>query len=1270
MKRHLSRLFAATVLLLSLAGPSVAHASANPFALRPAKALNPFGGISAQVAQNTNPPRTAASTPVACVSDEQCPDQTICTDGFCRVLERPVHVLLFRKDGPITAFWPFYFSRTGTPGYRVVAPLYWHFWSSEEKDQIFAPFYFHFRNYLKQSRTTALWVGPVITWSRQPGASSWGVWPIVYSSTKFGWAAPLLGSFNLKDPEAGREKGLAAFVYYWSRDQKAGRATDVLFPLVWSFRSKEKSFTVGFPVLWSWRKGRDETTLLLPLGFQTADARSKLTVSWFGYSSWAGNNQRGSHLWVYWYGRNKGKDDYDVLFPLLWSFRKDQDNATVLFPLLWHFADAQSRATVVATYIAYRNAEGGFRCLLPVFFQGWNNKEKSSWSLLFPLAFWSKKDNGNKLSVYTPVGGYERDKKANTSGLTLLLPPIFTRHSAQRDFQMAFPFYYRSDDRVAQSHALLAGLYYQSKDPEGTTATLFPFFWRFKDTQNGATATALLPFFFNRSAPDDHLTALGFGLWGYYRNRGTHGGSAGLAPLLFFGRHDDDRHAVVFPLLWHFSSPNKSSTLALPLFGHWRDKDQRHTAVFPLLYFAGGNKQTSYAFQVPLFWRFTNHEANTATTVVGPAFYRSRPQGWSAGLFPLVFAGNGSDRSHVVVAPLLWHFRDKLKDTSSTLVGPYFHATNGGETTDALFPLVYYRRGAKPGGRAETSFTLFPLLHYKRTADTKLFVSPLAMSKTTPTRQAGFIGPYFWYNSATTSVRGALPVWFDVTNKQTQEHTRLLGPWVAIDRRDAKARYLFPFWGHYESQTPTGKETGTYIFPTFFHQRNQDGYAIDTFFPLFWKSSGSFGRSLQIGPFFTRKTQQSYTQGLVPAYFYTQNAERSLLLTPLGYSHHNFKEQTASTWMALLFYRGSTATTHRSVLFPLWYAGHDKEKSHQVLFPLYWRFKDDVEKTSTTFAGPFFHRTNHTASTWGLAPLVWHTSDTQNKASRTALVPLFYRSKSTDHASLFTPLFGFGESPKSSWWYALPVVRRTSPESSFTAFAPLGFWHYNRSTETSTRLILPLLHFARSSPEKSLSSWLGVFWRHKGIASSTTVLFPLFFDHNSYHDTRTTALFPLFVRHYRDTDQTAYTLGPLFYRRSSPTESSTVLFPLYWDYASPGHRTQFLFPLFANIERSTWKGTYVFPNVWYRTGKGSSAGTSRLIVFPLWESEVKRPGDYMWEALLGLVGYERAGRNRFLKVLFIPFEMQAVPRTQTASWYGRPPKQKPSRAYGFSGHIW
>ncbi len=1260
-------------------GAGYAHASTSgvlgPFGQQPKPTLNPFGLAQAQPANEASAQTPTTPTQaglVACTADEQCPDQTICTDGACRPLERPLRVLLFRKEGPKTAFWPFYFSRTGSPGYRVVAPLYWHFWSANDKAQVVAPFYFRFHDYKAQKTSTAVWLGPLITWSKQPDASSWGVWPLIYRSTKFGWAAPLLGSFKYASPDEGHAWGVYAFLYYWRRHTQNQEATDVVFPLVWSFRSEAKATTVGFPLLWSFRRADTTHTLLLPLLYRRSDQRNKLTITPFGYGSWAGANQRGSHLWIYWYARNKKGDNHDVLFPLLWSFRSPKSNATVVFPLVWHFGDPKGHTTVAGPYVDVKSASSRFRAVVPLFFSNSNVKEKSHWGVLFPLAFWNSSNDGDEAFALTPLGSYARNRKAGTSGLTIWLPPIVTRRSPQSRMDLVFPFYYRSEDRVAQSQSLWALLFYRGQDPDGSTTTLFPLFWRFHDTRNQASATLLFPLFFRRNAPNDNVIAAGLGVMGYYRNRGADGSSAGLFPLAFFGRHHDKRHAVVFPLLWHFSSKDRSSTLALPLFGHWRSKYESTTAIFPLLYVQGKSAESSYRFQFPLYWYFHNHETQSRTHVLGPGFYSSKPQGWSAGLFPLLFAGRSDTGRHVVVAPLVWHFRNHAEDRGRTLVGPYYHASHGQQITDALFPLLYYRRGAKPGGQNETSFTLFPLVHFHRTPTTQLFVTPLAAGKRTPERKAGFVGPYFWYESSTVAASGLLPVWWDLTNKQTQQRTRVLGPWVAIDQPDTRARFVFPFWGHYQAQRQNVREQGTYVFPTYFRQRNSDGYALDALVPLFWRSKSPELNTLQVGPYFSRTTRQNHVQGLLPFYIYQRNDQRSWLFTPVGYRHHDFRSQEATTWMSLLFYRNSTPRGHRTVLFPLWYSGRRNESFHQVLFPLLWRFGNDQKQTSTTFLGPLFARRNGGMKTYGVFPLAWFGRDATKSASSVALLPLFYRSHAPDRQALLTPVFGRGRSPQSSWWYVPPVYRRVTPTTALTTIFPLGFQHSNQATETTTRFILPLLHFSRSSPDRALSSWLGVLWHRRSIAASTNVLFPLFFDHHSFHDSRTTALLPLFIRHERAADRTAYTFAPLFYRRTSPADSTTTLFPIYWDFKGEGTRTQFLFPLFANIERASWKGTYVFPNIWYRRGKGPDAGTSRLFVFPLWESEVKRPGDHLWEVLLGLAGYERAGRNRFVKLFFIPFEISPVPRTNQASaWYGKAPRQKtlpPGR--GFSGHIW
>src|SRR6185369_1549085 len=161
-------------------------------------------------------------------------------------------------------------------------------------------------------------------------------------------------------------------------------------------------------------------------------------------------------------------------------------------------------------------------------------------------------------------------------------------------------------------------------------------------------------------------------------------------------------------------------------------------------------------------------------------------------------------------------------------------------------------------------------------------------------------------------------------------------------------------------------------------------------------------------------------------------------------------------------------------------------------------------------------------------------------------------------------------------------------------------------------------------------------------------------------------------RHRNEEAETTQWIAPLFYRSSDPTGSSTVLFPLYWSFDHGQDQTTVLFPLYAHWRSADHESTYVFPTYYYREGLGPHGpdGTWRRLLFPLWESAVKRPGDYMWEVLGGLFGRERIGRNRYLKILFMTFETQA-PSHATTSWYSQPARA-PRKAVprGLSANVW
>jgi hypothetical protein len=936
-----------------------------------------------------------------------------------------------------------------------------------------------------------------------------------------------------------------------------------------------------------------------------------------------------------------------VLFPLLWSFRSDRSNTTIVPPLL-HFRRGDSRFTAV----------------VPLWFSSSNAARGTAWQLFFPFFLSRTGEAGRSRSWLTPLGGYRRDDDEGSRALTFLIPPLIWRRDSQREFETYLLLYWRYKDLIGQSTTTVIGPLYRHDDPTGSTRAGLPLFWYFRDAASGATAHTFFPLYFRRSSAEESTTAAGlFPAWFYFR-RFSDGYSFGLSPLAFFGSRGDRRHALLLPVLYHFKDARSSATVAFPLFYRFTDAQHETTGVPLLLYFQGRDHGDSYRVQFPAFWRFRDAEAGATTTVVPPVFYRSRPDGWSAGLAPLLFAGGGGPRRHFVLFPLFWHFRDDTRDSTSVVALNYLHRRRGNEVTDALFPLLHYRRGAKPGGSDETSFTLLPLLHYRRDAHTKVLITPLGGFGHGGDRRFGLVGPYFWYGSRALAMRGVPPLYLEVAHPATGERTRIIGPWFQMDAPGSGARVLFPLAARYWDT----KDSGTYVFPTYFHRRTADGYTLDTVLPLFWISRAPGHSNTVVGPFFRRTFPGGGSVGLIPLFIHARNQERRLLVTPLFVHHESYRDGVARTFAPLVF-RSSRPEGSNTVVFPFWWSGRDKDRSHQVLFPLFWRFANQRDDSDWTLAGPLYWSRTGPWRTRGLMPVAWYSSNGQGSGSE-AVLPLFYEKHSPSDRLVLTVPFGFRSAPDSGWFYLGPFVYKDGWDKSFWTLFPLAFSHYDKVTETRTRVVPPLLLYHRQSPDRSLFGMLMLFWRHRDITSTTTLGLPLFYDFNSFHDRRLTMLLPLFVRYRNQVTDTSISVAPFFYRRTGPTDSTTVAFPLVWDFRGGDRRSTLVFPFYAGFRRPNWEGRYIFPNIWYSTGRGPDGGTSRLLILPFWESRVKRPGDYLWEALLGLFGWERIGRNRYLKILFIPFELSPAPAASTA-WYGKPPPlSRRDRWRGLSTQTW
>jgi hypothetical protein len=1149
----------------------------------------------------------------------------------CQVIQTRTNILyLYYHEGSFTEVLGLYWSKRGPSGYRVLAPLYWHFWSARSETHVIVP-------------------GLPISWSWQPDATSFGIWPLFYKSTKFGWAAPLLGSFTIADPDHQQAFGAVLYLYWWKRSPTRDR--DVLLPILYSSRSPKSAFTWAFPLNFYWRDKEDRNLLVLPLLYWNKHKNGGSLYSLAGYRTREGAETSGSLFWLYWYGQNqRDKTAYDVVFPLLWSFHSPSSNTTVAGP-----------------FLHLRRQKWYFDMAFPLWWSGGDPSKGDAFRTLLPVFFWQGSAHGKKSFWVSPIGGYSRDDVEGSRTLALLPTLTFIRRDRDSTLHVVTPLFVRYWNKVSGSTTQLVGPLYLRDDPNGTTSTLFPLFWRFRDAASGATATALLPFFARRSGPAETGTYLGvFPIWAYKRSfhDGTRSGwSAGLFPIAFFGQRGQDGHGVVFPLFWRFKIGDSATTVALPLFYHHGDRDSSSTGIFLPLYFFGHDADSRYRIQFPLYWHFANDRQGWSTTVT-PLWYLHRDrEGWSGGLPPLFFVGGGPGHSHVALVPIFWRFHDDAQQKTTTVLLTYLHRSHGDETTDALFPLFHYRRGARPGGADETSFTLLPLVHYRRDAESRVLATPLGVSWKSwkpgqKPREAGFLGPYVWYRGENVSARGIPLLYFDARNHATGEHARQVGPWFEVEGPGHVAKLLFPLYGRYDD----ANEHDTYVFPTYFRQRKSDGYAVDSFLPLYWHARKGARATTMVGLWYRHRDPDAgvLDTGLAPLYFYAKNSERSLLIVPplLLFRRADFKDQTVRLTAGLV-YHSSDRESHSTVVFPLWWSGHDKARSHRVLFPVYWHFADQEKQTELNIAGPLFWTANGTWRTRGLLT-AWHTNDQKSGASSTALLPLFYEAHGAGRFRLFTPLAGYSSSAGARTWYLLTLFSSDNLETRSSGFLPLWYSHENKAKETRTRIIPPLLFVSRKTPQSALTTFLGVFWRHRDIASSTTLALPLYYDFNDFHESRTTVLVPLFLRHHRESDDTTFWLAPLFYRRSNPTESTTVAFPLYWDFKTGTSRTTMFIPLFAHWRRPTYAATWVFPTYYYREGLGPNGpdGTYRRIIVPLFESAVKRRGDYMWEVLGGLFGHERVGRNRYLKIFFLTFESKAPARTQT-SWYSQP--QRPSR---------
>ena len=254
-----------------------------------------------------------------CQQDEDCPDGNICQSNVCQPIELRDQRPALLPRGAFTEVFLFYWSRAGTPATR------WCFRSTgtstrRRRDPFVAPFYWHFEDSVARSELTV-----IVPFSRshEPGARRSAIWPLFYASNKFGWAVPLLLPFTSATRRSAAVRRLPAST--GGSGRRARRDRPRLFPLYVSTRTPRTPSPGRLPLNFYWRNADDANLLALPLFYKNRHNTGNAVYTWLGYSRREGRESSGSAFWLYWYGRDDASHErYDVLFPLLWSFRSPE----------------------------------------------------------------------------------------------------------------------------------------------------------------------------------------------------------------------------------------------------------------------------------------------------------------------------------------------------------------------------------------------------------------------------------------------------------------------------------------------------------------------------------------------------------------------------------------------------------------------------------------------------------------------------------------------------------------------------------------------------------------------------------------------------------------------------------------------------------------------------------------------------------------------------------------------------------------------------------
>ncbi len=1023
-----------------------------------------------------------------------------------------------RSDGWSAGLAPLYFGGRAGASYYDLAPaaLFLRFGDAATQTTVAGPYYSR-----RDGSGHAFGVAPLYFGGREKDGTGYDVVPLALTAHWFDREhdTTLAGTFYRHSRPDGWSAGLAPFYfggrtgasYYdvvpaglFLRVGDAATQTTVAGP--YYSRTDARGHSFGLAPLYFGDRSKDGTGYdVLPLA---------LTAHWYDRahdSMFAGPFYRHTRpdgwsagLAPLYFGARTGSSYFDTVPAALFLRYGDAQSSTTLAGPYYDVKDERAHSFGVAPfYLGGRNAAGSGYDLVPLALVAHVFDREHDTLVAGP--FYRHAHPGGWSGGLAPLYFGSRDRGTYHD---LVVPPLFMRWGNESRSRLVAGTYY--DLRDSGGHTFgAAPLYFGERNTDGTGYDVVPL--------------ALTAHWFDKG----HDTVLA---GPFYRHSRPDGWSAGLAPFYFGGRTGASYYdAVPAALFLRFGDGQKSTTIAGPYYDR-KGPGAHGFGVAPFYLGARDDDGTGYDL-VPLALTAHWFDRERDTTLAGPFYRHTRPDGWSAGLAPLYFGGRtGPSYYDTVPAALFLRYGDAA--SSTTIAGPYYAHRDPPGRSFGVAPLYF-------GGRdtAGAGYDVAPLAltahWFDRDRDT-LIAGPFYRRSDAAGWAAGLAPFYFGGRSAGGSGYDAVPLaltahWFD-----RERDTLIAGPF-------------------YRHAGPGGWSAG--LAPFYFGGRHGDSYYDVA--PLFVRVGDASSSTTVAGTYYDRKDAGGHAFGVAPFYLGNRTTDgRGYDAVPLALTAHWFDREHDTT-LAGPFYRRTRPGGWSAGLAPLYFGERNQDGTGYDAVPLALTAHWFDREHDTTLAGPFYRHSRPGGWSAGLAPLYFGERDARGTGYDVvplALTAHWYR-------------------PGEDTLVAGPFYRNARPGGWSAGLAPLYFG--GRDGASYYDIATPL--FMRWGDAASQNLVAGTYYDHQDQDGHDFGLAPLYFGGRGKGGTGYDTVPLALTAHWFTPERDTVIAGP-FYRHSRPDGWSAGLAPFYfggrtrssyYDVAAP------LFLRFGDTESSTTvAGTY------------------------------------------------------------------------------------------------